>query len=143
MDPWKEVLNRLSARDSVEAKDNEYYQAFAQLARLRGTSNDPNTDRLAKENGQLLQENESLVLRLNLQTLRLEAADAQIREGQKAAKTGENKLARALQKISQLTSELAEKNRLFELLNDEHLILQIQQNVLSDKVAALEKETEE
>lgn len=139
-DIWNEVAALLGTRDAAEGADSAYYDAFSQLARFRTACNDPNLDRLTKENTQLREENELLVLRLNLQTLRLEANGERIRELSSTVKAQEGKLARSQQKVAQLTTELAEKNRLFEVFNDEHLIMQIQQNVLSDKVAALERE---
>lgn len=133
-------MSRLADRDKVEKADAEYYHAFAQLARLRAVSGDANADRLAKENAQLRDENESLVARLNLQTIKLESTDSRVKELSKAVRIHEGRVARMNGKIAELTEALAEKNRLFDVANDEHLISQIQHNVLLDKVRALEQE---
>lgn len=132
-DLWKEIVELLSHRDRLEKADSKYFHAFAQLARLKTTTVDANLDRLVKENCEIREENEILVTRLNLQTVRLETAKASTMEHQRSLRSQESKIAKLQKKISQLTQELAEKNRLFELLNDEHLIAQIQLNVLKER----------
>lgn len=129
-DPWKEVASRLLQRDKIEKAESEYYNAFSQLARLRVTTADANLDRLVKENCDIREENEILVSRLNGQTIKLDSAKLDIGKLNDTVKSQDSKIAKLQKKISQLTQELAEKNRLFDLLNDEHLIAQIQLNVL-------------
>lgn len=131
-DPWKELADRLLKRDKAEKADSEYFQAFAQMARLRSTTADASLDKLVRENCEIREENETLVTRLNTQTVRLESSKDHILDLQKVVKGQESKIAKLQRRITQLTQELAEKNRLFEILNDEHLIAQIQLNVLKD-----------
>lgn len=131
-DPWKELAERLVKRDKAEKTDSEYFKAFAQMARLRATTADASLDKLVRENCEIREENETLVTRLNTQTVRLESANGQILDLQKAVKSRDSKMAKLQKRITQLTQELSEKNRLFEILNDEHLIAQIQLNVLKE-----------
>ncbi|GEQ67275.1 hypothetical protein JCM33374_g939 [Metschnikowia sp. JCM 33374] len=139
-DPWNEIVKRLSVRDKIEKRDSEYYQAFAQLSKLIALSGDANTDRLVKENAHLWEENETLITRLNSQTLRLEAADTRVQELAKTIKAQDLQAAKLSRKVALLTEQLSEKNKSFEIINDEHLISQIQSNVLKDRVAQLERE---
>lgn len=134
LDPWKELLDRLGKRDKVEKNDVKYFEAFSQLARLRTTTSDASLDKLVRENCEIREENETLVSRLNTQTVRLEAANGQIKELHNTIKGQDSKMTKLQNKISKLLQELAEKNRLFEILNDEHLIAQIQLNVLKERV---------
>ena len=139
-DPWSEIFKRLTDRDKVEKRDSEYYQAFAQLSRLLSLSDSASTDRLVKENAHLWEENELLITRLNLQTIRLESADLRAKELTKAIRDQDAQAVKSQNKISLLTQQLVEKNKLLEIVNDEHLISQIQQNVLKDRVGELERE---
>ena len=139
-DPWSEIFKRLADRDKVEKRDSEYYQAFAQLSRLLSLSDSASTDRLVKENAHLWEENELLITRLNLQTIRLESADLRAKELTKAIRDQDAQAVKSQNKISLLTQQLVEKNKLLEIVNDEHLISQIQQNVLKDRVGELERE---
>ena len=139
-DPWSEIFKRLADRDKVEKRDSEYYQAFAQLSRLLSLSDSASTDRLVKENAHLWEENELLITRLNLQTIRLESADLRAKELTKAIRDQDAQAVKSQNKISLLTQQLVEKNKLLEIVNDEHLISQIQQNVLKDRVGGLERE---
>ncbi|QBM85478.1 hypothetical protein METSCH_A00970 [Metschnikowia aff. pulcherrima] len=139
-DPWSEIFKRLADRDKVEKRDSEYYQAFAQLSRLLSLSDSASTDRLVKENAHLWEENELLITRLNLQTIRLESADLRAKELTKAIRDQDAQAVKLQNKISLLTQQLVEKNKLLEIVNDEHLITQIQQNVLKDRVGELERE---
>ena len=139
-DPWSEIFKRLADRDKVEKRDSEYYQAFAQLSRLLLLSDSASTDRLVKENAHLWEENELLITRLNLQTIRLESADLRAKELTKAIRDQDAQAVKLQNKISLLTQQLVEKNKLLEIVNDEHLITQIQQNVLKDRVGELERE---
>lgn len=139
-DPWSEIFKRLADRDKVEKRDSEYYQAFAQLSRLLSLSDSASTDRLVKENAHLWEENELLITRLNLQTIRLESADLRAKELTKAMRDQDAQAVKLQNKISLLTQQLVEKNKLLEIVNDEHLITQIQQNVLKDRVGELERE---
>lgn len=134
-DPWAEVAARLSLRDQLEQHNAEFYRYFAQLARLRPSSSLP--DWLEKENRQLHEDNESLIQRLNKQTLRLELADAHSRAQAKSIETHQSRVARLQLKVEQLTLEIAEKNRSIQIMSDEHMILQIQQNVMKDEVEKL------
>lgn len=143
MDPWKEVAVRLNQRDQLEKKDSEYFHIFAQLSQLRAPNSQNETDRIAKENKQLLEENESLIRRLNSQTLNLERVDSRIAALEKSVKGHESRNAKMLARIDHLTSEIAEKNRSIEIVNDENLINQIQHNVLKDQVEELTRENEE
>lgn len=140
MDPWADVAARLSLRDLLEQHHAEFYRSFAQLSRLRPSSS--LADRLEKENGQLHQETESLIQRLNQQTLRLEIADAHSRDQAKAIEAHKVRAAKLQQKVEQLTLEIAEKNRSIQIMSDEHMILQIQQNVMGDEVARLKDEND-
>lgn len=142
MDPWAQVQLRIEQRDQIEQKDSAFYRAFAQLSTLKNSSGDKENDQLRKENALLLQENESLVQRLNLQAMKLETFHDEVKLLQKTLKTHESKHAKLLQRVSQLTEEIAEKNRSIEIINDEHLINLIQVNVLKDQVAQLTKEKE-
>ncbi|KAM9932814.1 hypothetical protein OXX80_007561 [Metschnikowia pulcherrima] len=139
-DPWSEIFKRLADRDKVEKRDSEYYQAFAQLSRLLSLSDSASTDRLVKENAHLWEENELLITRLNSQTIRLESADLRAKELTKAIRDQDAQAVKSQNKISLLTQQLVEKNKLLEIVNDEHLISQIQQNVLKDRVSELERE---
>mgnify|MGYP001332454614 FL=1 len=139
-DPWSEIFKRLTDRDKVEKRDSEYYQAFAQLSRLLSLSDSASTDRLVKENAHLWEENELLITRLNLQTIRLGSADLRAKELTKAIRDQDAQAVKSQNKISLLTQQLVEKNKLLEIVNDEHLISQIQQNVLKDRVGELERE---
>ncbi|KAM9910638.1 hypothetical protein OXX69_004293 [Metschnikowia pulcherrima] len=139
-DPWSEIFKRLADRDKVEKRDSEYYQAFAQLSRLLSLSDSASTDRLVKENAHLWEENELLITRLNSQTIRLESADSRAKELTKAIRDQDAQAVKSQNKISLLTQQLVEKNKLLEIVNDEHLISQIQQNVLKDRVGELERE---
>ncbi|KAF7998914.1 hypothetical protein HF325_006446 [Metschnikowia pulcherrima] len=139
-DPWSEIFKRLADRDKVEKRDSEYYQAFAQLSRLLSLSDSASTDRIVKENAHLWEENELLITRLNLQTIRLESADLRAKELTKAIRDQDAQAVKLQNKISLLTQQLVEKNKLLEIVNDEHLISQIQQNVLKDRVGELERE---
>ncbi|KAM9917983.1 hypothetical protein OXX80_013093, partial [Metschnikowia pulcherrima] len=98
------------------------------------------TDRLVKENAHLWEENELLITRLNSQTIRLESADLRAKELTKAIRDQDAQAVKSQNKISLLTQQLVEKNKLLEIVNDEHLITQIQQNVLKDRVGELERE---
>lgn len=142
-DPWNEIVKRLADRDKVENRDSEYYQAFSQLSKLLTLSGNANTDRLVKENAHLWEENESLIARLNLQTLRLEAAEIRTNDLTNTIRAQDAHTVKLQKKILLLTQQLAEKNKLFEVINDEHLISQIQQNVLKDKVNDLERKLAE
>lgn len=142
-DPWNEIVKRLADRDKVENRDSEYYQAFSQLSKLLTLSGNANTDRLVKENAHLWEENESLIARLNLQTLRLEAAEIRTNDLTNTIRAQDAHTVKLQKKILLLTQQLAEKNKLFEVINDEHLISQIQQNVLKDKVNHLERKLAE
>ncbi|KAM9930688.1 hypothetical protein OXX59_000333 [Metschnikowia pulcherrima] len=139
-DPWSEIFKRLADRDKVEKRDSEYYQAFAQLSRLLSLSDSASTDRLVKENAHLWEENELLITRLNSQTIRLESADLRAKDLTKAIRDQDAQAVKSQNKISLLTQQLVEKNKLLEIVNDEHLISQIQQNVLKDRVSELERE---
>ncbi|KAM9894279.1 hypothetical protein OXX79_008811 [Metschnikowia pulcherrima] len=139
-DPWSEIFKRLTDRDKVEKRDSEYYQAFAQLSRLLSLSDGASTDRIVKENAHLWEENELLITRLNSQTIRLESADLRAKELTKAIRDQDAQAVKSQNKISLLTQQLVEKNKLLEIVNDEHLISQIQQNVLKDRVGELERE---
>ncbi|KAM9893302.1 hypothetical protein OXX79_009431 [Metschnikowia pulcherrima] len=139
-DPWSEIFKRLADRDKVEKRDSEYYQAFAQVSRLLSLSDSASTDRLVKENAHLWEENELLITRLNSQTIRLESADLRAKELTKAIRDQDAQAVKSQNKISLLTQQLVEKNKLLEIVNDEHLISQIQQNVLKDRVGELERE---
>ncbi|KAM9920337.1 hypothetical protein OXX59_007293 [Metschnikowia pulcherrima] len=139
-DPWSEIFKRLADRDKVEKRDSEYYQAFAQLSRLLSLSDNASTDRLVKENAHLWEENELLITRLNSQTIRLESADLRAKDLTKAIRDQDAQAVKSQNKISLLTQQLVEKNKLLEIVNDEHLISQIQQNVLKDRVSELERE---
>lgn len=132
-DPWRELADKLVKRDKAEKTDSEYFQAFTQMARLRATTADATLDKLVRENCEIREENETLVTRLNTQTVRLESANDQILDLQKMLKSQESKMAKLQKRLTQMTQELAEKNRLFEILNDEHLIAQIQLNVLKEQ----------
>lgn len=138
-DPWKEVASRLLHRDKIEKTDSEYFNAFSQLARLRTTTSDANLDKLVKENCEIREESETLVSRLNVQTVKLEIANKQVQDLQKQLKSNESKNVKLQKRITQLTQELAEKNRLFEILNDEHLTAQIQLNVLKQKESNMQQ----
>ncbi|SGZ52405.1 CIC11C00000002789 [Sungouiella intermedia] len=143
MDPWAQVELRLEQRDQLEQKDSPFYHAFSQLNLLGKSSGNLEWDLLRKENGQLLQENESLVQRLNLQAMKMESYQQQIAQLQKSVKSHELKQHRLQQRIADLTEEIAEKNRSIQIINDEHLINLIQVNVLKDQVAQLTKEKEQ
>ncbi|SGZ48607.1 CIC11C00000005108 [Sungouiella intermedia] len=143
MDPWAQVELRLEQRDQLEQKDSPFYHAFSQLNLLGKSSGNLEWDLLRKENGQLLQENESLVQRLNLQAMKMESYQQQIAQLQKSVKSHELKQQRLQQRIADLTEEIAEKNRSIQIINDEHLINLIQVNVLKDQVAQLTKEKEQ
>lgn len=137
MDPWKQIEQRLQSRDKLEKQDSEYYKAFSQLARLL-PANDPSL--AEKERVLLVLENETLVERLNQQTLRLEALESKGLQLEKRIRGLEAGNARLNLKIDALGQEVAEKNRAVEIVNDEYLIHQIQQNVLKDEIAALKEE---
>lgn len=143
MDPWAQVELRLEQRDQLEQKDSPFYHAFSQLNLLGKSSGNLEWDLLRKENGQLLQENESLVQRLNLQAMKMESYQQQIAQLQKSVKSHDLKQQRLQQRIADLTEEIAEKNRSIQIINDEHLINLIQVNVLKDQVAQLTKEKEQ
>lgn len=131
-DPWAEVAARLSLRDQLEQHNADFYRYFAQLSRLRPSAALP--DRLEKENRQLHEENESLIQRLNKQTLRIELAEAHSRDQAKSIESHKARAARLQQKVEQLTMEIAEKNRSIQIMSDEHMISRIQQNVMKDTV---------
>lgn len=139
MNPWNWAELRLEQRNQLEQKDSAFYHAFSQLNML-GLSGDREWDQLRKENTQLLQENESLVQRLNLQAMKMEDYQAEIRQLQKTVQINEIKQNKLLQKLAHLTEEIAEKNRSIEIINDEHMITEIQLNVLKDKVARLQEQ---
>lgn len=136
MDPWTQVAARLSLRDELEQHNADFYRSFTQLARYHPTS----PDRLAKENRLLHQENESLISRLNSQTLRLELAESRARDYVKAIESHKSRISRLQLKVEQLTLEIAEKNRSIQIMSDEHMITQIQQNVMADQVDKLTQE---
>lgn len=139
-DPWSQVATRLAQRDHLEKHDSEFYSYFAQLARLRPSKSEP--ERLEKENRQLRDENDSLVLRLNKKTLQMELAEAHAREQAKAIETHKSRLARLQQKIDQLTLEIQEKNHSIQILTDENLVTQIQQNVMKGELDKLKAEND-
>lgn len=142
MDPWAQIELRLEQRDLLEQKDSPFYHAFSQLNLIGNVSGNLEYDLLRKENGQLLNENESLVQRLNLQAMKMEAYQQQIAQLQKTVKSHEVKHYKLQQKVADLAEEIAEKNRSIQIINDEHLINLIQVNVLKDQVAQLTKEKE-
>lgn len=143
MDPWAQIELRLEQRDQLEQKDSPFYHAFSQLNLLGNPSGNLEWDLLRKENAQLLNENESLVQRLNLQAMKMEAYQEQIALLQKTVRSYETKHNKLQQKLADLAEEIAEKNRSIQIINDEHLINLIQMNVLKDHVAQLTKEKEE
>lgn len=142
MDPWEEVAVRLGARDQLEQKGREFYHIFAQLSQLQAPNN-TQPDRTARENRRLLEENESLIRRLNSQTLQMERMESEMAELKMALKSQEAKNAKLTAKVASTQSEIAEKNRQIEIINDENLISQIQHNVLGDQVKSLKKENDE
>lgn len=142
MDPWLQIQLRIDQRDKLEQKDLAFFHAFSQLSLIQNPSGNADSVQLRKENALLLQENESLVGRLNLQAVQLENDQNNIRKLEKSLKSQENKIAKLQLRVSQLSEEIAEKNRSIEIINDEHLINSIQVNVLKDQVATLTKENE-
>lgn len=135
---WLEISARLNLRDSKEQLDSRYYQAFAQLAKTRAQSGNPDVDRLTKENSHLWEENETLTRRLNLQTYKLERKDLEIDQLKAQAQAYEEKVKRMNRKVKELTARLEEKDKLFAMLNDEHYVSQMQLNVLRDRLESLE-----
>lgn len=143
MDPWAQIELRLERRDQIEKKDSALYHAFSQLSLFKNTSGDIEWDQLRKENAQLLQENESLVQRLNLQAMKLESYQSQVLELKKTITSQESKHVKLQQRLAHLNEVIAQKNRSIEIINDEHLINLIQVNVLKDQVSQLTKEKDE
>lgn len=133
MDPWKQIEQRLDARDTLEKENAAHYKAFSQLARLLRSNWD-------KERESVVLENETLVERLNKQTLRLECSEGKNDEQARQIQLLQAEKSKLEQKIVALGEEVAEKNRALEILNDEHLVHQIQHNVLKDEIAALKEE---
>lgn len=133
MDPWKHIEQRLGARDALEKEHSEHYRAFTQLAKLLSSNWD-------KQRESVVLENETLVERLNKQTLRLEGAEKKNEEQARQIRTLQHAKTRLEQKITALGEELAEKNRAIGIVNDEHLVQQIQHNVLKDEIALLRAE---
>lgn len=139
MDPWKLIEERLHERDELEKKDGAYFKAFSQLARLLPQGN---ASLAEKERQVLILENETLIERLNQQTLRLESLEGKVAQQDKKIRLLELTVAQLNLKIDHLVLEVAEKNRTVEIINDEHLVHEIQQNVLKEEVEKLKKENE-
>lgn len=140
MDPWKQIEERLHERDALEHKDSQYYKAFSQLARLLPQNGSTLSE---KERVALILENETLIERLNQQTLRLEALERKSQEQEKKIRSLEAANQKLTQKIDTLAQEIKEKNRAVEIINDEHLIHELQQNVLKDEIKKLKEENEQ
>lgn len=90
----------------------------------------------------MILENETLIERLNQQTLRLESLEGKVAQQDKKIRLLELTVAQLNLKIDHLVLEVAEKNRTVEIINDEHLVHEIQQNVLKEEIEKLKKENE-
>lgn len=138
-EPWVTILEQLRKRDQAQNRDADYIKAFEQLAHLNAAATHPEKNWLTKENSHLHEETESLMTRLNLQTMKLESAHLRVKELTKALAEKDAKINKLNLKVSGISDALAEKNKLFEVMNDEQLITQIQQNVLRERISELER----
>lgn len=139
MDPWQEIHRRLEARDVVEKTDSNLYKAFDQLWRMH-LNNDKDSSEVVHERNELTKENDDLIHRLNRQTAKLEAASAEIVRLRKYTRGQDLKIEKLNGKIDNLRTEISEKNKSIEIINDEHLVLQMSQNALKDDHQTLQKE---
>lgn len=132
MASWTDdILRRLEIRDSIEHLGQKYTTAIKHV--LEELQNGPNPavegEPPAASNARV----EKLIEQLNVAAIGLEKAEVRIGELE-AANNALQKQVRGLQgKVAGLNEQIGEKNKLFEVLNDERLAGQIQQNVLVEK----------
>ena len=120
-------------RDLIEQRDSKVYHTISKLARLSTTKLDASLDRLVIENCEIREENELLMSRLNHQSVKLEKATAKIQDLQEKEKKYKETTAKLKNEISKWILKLADKNRLFEIASGEHLVTQMQLNLLREQ----------
>lgn len=141
MASWSDdILQKLEIRDSVEQQGAQYTRAIKQV--LEELQKSGNSEREEASSVLLKRETEKLIERLNLAAIAQEKAELHIQELEVRNRALEKQVKVLQGKISGLNEQVAEKNKSFELLNDEHLTSQIQTNVLREKNRALQKENE-
>lgn len=138
-DAWAAAYDRLCLRDEHEMRHREFFATFLQLAHVTPAAADVSVRELEL----LREENDVLVLRLNTQTLRLEASERARGAAEMKVEDEKARSAKLRARVGRLQEELAEKARAYAALTDEHLVTQMQQRVLGERLAAMEKgETE-
>lgn len=132
---WHVILRELESRDLHEQKNARVFAAFKHLCEMR---QDGVADKSSGEGGDT--ELERLTSQLNEIALAKEQADATALRLTKEKKHLQDKLIQLTRRVEGLTMEIKEKNKSIEIINDEHLVNQMQTNVMTERMDQLTKE---
>ncbi|KAH3670835.1 hypothetical protein WICMUC_004804 [Wickerhamomyces mucosus] len=152
---WKETIEReLKKRDGIEKPQDSVFASFQALYE-RLNKADQQIDQMKSmdihsELDKLLKTNEGLQKQLLHETTSNKTSQKEISH-LKTQLTHNNKevsrlnqsISKLMDKLNKQTEEYYHKNKSIELINDEYIAMEIQNNLLFDKVAKLEKENED
>ncbi|KAH3684114.1 hypothetical protein WICPIJ_004910 [Wickerhamomyces pijperi] len=152
---WKiELISRLKERDTIEKPDSSHVIAFQELyQRFKGIESkyeelagtDLNQELIKSQEANLNSTMENLELNKRLESLQTKHNDLIKVHNDSVKRVGflNNELSTLSSKLSKRTEEHSERDKSIELINDEMNSLDIQNNLLLERVKGLEKENED